>query len=214
MSRHIALLIVISVSTSLIGCPAHQRTLNPPETIIAEGAYSHEKSGMTFPLAVGEYRRVGIQRYDQEGLNISASYNLEDGRRQITATVYVYPAPPLASIGSPPETIALARSHLSKQEFEARKREVLQPRLGARLIEDTEILIPIGGTIRTGRMATFEYDERFAGKHQALRSHLCVFNFVDGKWALKYRITYPKGLETTREIDMLMEGAPWNVPND
>jgi hypothetical protein len=41
-----------------------------------------------------------------------------------------------------------------------------------------------------------------------------MFSFVGGKWALKYRITYPKGLESTREIDMLMEGAPWNVPND
>lgn len=214
MSRLIALLVVVFVSATLIGCPARSRLLNQPEIIIAEGAYSHEKSRMTFPLAVGEYRRVGIQRYDKEGLDISASYNLEDGRRQIVATVYVYPTLLLASIESPPETRASARSHLSKQEFELRKREVLQSRPGARLIEDTEIMVPLGGTIRTGRMATFEYDEKFAGKHQALRSHLCVFNFVGGKWALKYRITYPKNQESTREIGTLMEGVPWNVPQD
>jgi hypothetical protein len=106
----------------LVGCPSHSRPLNKPQEIFSEGAYTHEKSGMTFPLGVAEYRRVGIQRYDQEGLDISASYNLEDGRHQIAATVYVYPAPSLALIGSSPETIALARSHLSKQEFEARKR--------------------------------------------------------------------------------------------
>ena len=174
----------------------------------------HEKSGMTFPIAVGDFQRGSLQRYDQEGLDVSAGYNLFDTKRQIIATVYVYPAPPLVSIGSPPQTVASARSFLAKNEFEARKREIAQPRPGARLIEDTEISIPVGGTVRVGRMATFEYEEQFAGKQQTLRSHLCMFNYVGGNWALKYRITYPKHLEATREIDAVLEGVPWNVPKE
>lgn len=169
---------------------------------------------MTFPIAVGEFHRGDIHRYDQDGLDVSVGYNLLDDRRQIIATIYVYPAPPLVSIGSSPETVASVRAYLSKQEFEARKREVLQPRPGARLIEDTEISIPVGGTVRTGRMATFEFDENFLGKNQALRSHLCMFNFVGGKWAIKFRISYPRHLEVTREIDSVLQGVPWNVPKD
>lgn len=82
------------------------------------------------------------------------------------------------------------------------------------MIEDTEISIPVGGTLRTGRMATFEYDEIFLGKNQALRSHLFIFNFVGGKWAIKFRISYPKHLEVTQEIDSILQGAPWNVPKE
>lgn len=206
------LLLPLSFLLILIGCPARPRPLDQPQAIIADGAFIHDKSGMTFPIAVGEFQRGMLQRYDQDGLDMSVGYNLYDSRRRIITTVYVYPAPPLISIGSPPETVASARAFLAKNEFEARKREVMLPRPGARLIEDTEISIPIGGTVRVGRIATFEYAERFAGQQQPLRSHLCMFNFVGGKWALKYRITYPRSLEATREIDSILQGVPWNVP--
>lgn len=214
MTRLWTALLIVPLSLLLAACPARPRPLNQPQTIFAEGAYAHQKSGMTFPIAIGEFHRGSIQHYDQDGLDVGVSYNLLDDRRQIIATVYVYPAPPLVSIGSPPETVASARAYLPKQEFEARKREALQPRPGARLIEDTEISIPVGGTVRTGRMATFEYAENFLGKKQSLRSHLCMFNFVGGKWAIKFRISYPKHLEVTREIDSVLQGVPWNVPKD
>lgn len=214
MTRLWTALLITSLSLLLPACPARPRPMNQPQTIFAEGAYTHEQSGMTFPIAVGEFQRIGIQRYDQEGLDVGVGYNLVDARWQIIATIYVYPAPPLVSIGSPPETIASAQAYLSKQEFEARKRETLQPRPQARLIEDTEISIPIGGTVRTGRVATFEYEENFLGKRQSLRSHLYMFNFVGSKWAIKFRISYPKHLEVTREIDMILRGVPWNVPKD
>lgn len=214
MTRIWTALLIVPLSLLLTACPARPRPLNQPQAIFSEGAYAHQKSGMTFPIAIGEFHRGSIQHYDQDGLDVGVSYNLLDDRRQIIATVYVYPAPPLVSIGSPPETVASARAYLSNQEFEARKREALQPRPGARLIEDTEISIPVGGTVRTGRMATFEYDENFLGKKQSLRSHLCMFNFVGGKWALKFRISYPRHLEVTREIDSILQGVPWNVPRE
>ncbi|MCC6140819.1 MAG: hypothetical protein IT389_09430 [Nitrospira sp.] len=214
MTRLLTVLLIAPLALLLAACPTRPRPLHQPQVIIAYGAYTHEKSGMTFPIAVGEFHRAGIQRYDQDGQDISVGYNLLDDRRQIIATVYVYPAPPLVSIGSPPETVASVRTHLSKQEFETRKREVLQPRPGARLIEDTDISIPVGGIVRTGRMATFEYDEHFLGKKQSLRSHLFLFNFVGGKWAIKFRISYPSHLEVTREIDSVLQGALWNVPQE
>lgn len=214
MPRLIPALLLLPLSFLLVGCPARPRPLDQPRAIFAEGAWAHDKSGMTFPIAVGDFQRGTVQRYDQEGLDVSVGYNLFDSRRQIIATVFVYPAPSLVSIGSPTETVASARTFLAKNEFETRKREILQPRPGAQLIEDTEISIPIDGTVRIGRIATFEYEEKFSGRQQPLRSHLCMFNFVDGKWAIKYRITYPKSLEATREIDVILQGVPWNVPKD
>jgi hypothetical protein len=214
MSRFVLALLLLSISTLFVGCPPRPRPIDQPQVIFSDGAYVHEKSGMTFPIAVGDFQRGAIQRYDQEGWDISTAYGLFDARRQIAVTVYVYPAPSLVSIGSPPQTVDSARSFLAKNEFEARKREITHPRPGARLIEDTELSIPIGGTVRVGRMATFEYEEKFAGKLQAVKSHLCMFNYVGGKWALKYRITYPTHLEATREIDAVLEGVPWNVPKD
>lgn len=214
MTRLAAAFLIAPLLALVLGCPAHPRPLNQPQAILADGTYTHEKSGMTFPLAVGNFQRNTVQRYDQDGLDISVAYNLRDEKHVIIATVYVYPAPPLVSIGSPPETVASARAFLAKNEFEARKREIMQPRPGARLVEETEISIPIGGTLRTGRMATFEYQEQFLGQQRPLRSHLCMFNFVGGKWALKYRITYPSHLEATREIDAILQGVPWNVPRE
>lgn len=214
MTRLAAVLLFLSLSVLLVGCPVRPRPLDQPQVILADGAYAHEKSGMTFPLAVGDFRRSLVQRYDQEGLDVSAGYDLYDSRYKIAVTVYVYPAPPLVSIGSPPETIAAARAILTKKEFEVRKQEVMLSHTGGQLIEDTEISIPVGGTLRRGRIATFEYEQNFAGQRQPVRSHLCMFNFVGGKWALKYRFTYPKSLEATREIDTVLQGVPWNVPNE
>lgn len=214
MSRLAAAFLILPLLALLVGCPARPRPLNQPQAIFADGSYTHEKSGMTFPLAVGDFQRDTVQRYDQDGLDVSVGYNLRGEKQVIIATVYVYPAPPLVSIGSPAETVASARAFLAKNEFEARKREIMQPRPGARLIEDTEISIPIGGTLRAGRMATFEYHEQFLGQQRPLRSHLCMFNFVGGTWALKYRITYPSHFEATREIDAILQGVPWNVPRE
>ena len=214
MTRLIAIPIVILLSSLLAGCPARPRPLNQPQVIFTDGAYTHELSGMTFPLAVGDFRRNLVQRYDQDGLDLSAGYDLYLRQQKIAVTAYVYPAPPLVSIGSPSGTVASARTILAKREFEARKREVLQSRPGARLIEDTEISVPIGGTVRVGRMATFEYEDQFARQRQPLRSHLCIFNFVGGTWALKYRITYPASFGATREIDTILQGVPWNVPKE
>lgn len=197
----------------LVGCQVALHPLSQPEAIVSEGAYVHEKSGMTFPLAVGDYRRTAVLRYDQQSLNVSAGYDLYNGRR-VSATIYAYPAPPLLSMGSPADTVVSARTILAKREFEARKQEILYAHPGGKMTEDTEISIPIGGATRVGRIATFEYEQNFAGQYQMLRSHLCMFNYVGGKWTLKYRITYPKNLEVTNEINFLLQGVPWNVPQD
>ena len=122
MTRLAAVFLLVPLLILLVGCPARPRPLNQPQAIFADGAYTHEKSGMTFPLAVGDFQRGTVLRYDQDGLDVSVGYNLSGEKQAIIATVYVYPAPPLVSIGSPPEILASARSFLAKNEFEAKKR--------------------------------------------------------------------------------------------
>jgi hypothetical protein len=164
---------------------------------------------MTFPLAVEGFRRSIVQRYDQEGLDVSAGYDLYDPSHKVAATVYVYPAPSLVSVGSPPEVVETAHTRLAKNEFEARKQEILQSHPGSRLIEESDVLISHGAA-KVGKKATFEYNGLFASQHQNLKSHLYMFNF--GRWALKYRITYPQSFDATKDVEVLLKGVPPSVP--
>ena len=106
----------------LAGCKPPQPTyLAQPEVIQAQGAYVHGPSGMTFPTTVGDFQRASITRYDAAGQDMGAGYNLLAPGWAVAATVYVYPAPSLISIGSPSDVVASARATLCKTEFERRK---------------------------------------------------------------------------------------------
>lgn len=211
MKRPYALLLLLT-SCFLVGCPTHPRPLAQPQPLFVQGAYTHALSGMIFPLSIGEFRRSAVLRYDEDGQDVSAGYDLYDSQLKMIATVYVYPAPPIISIGSPPGVVATARAISAKNHYEANKRSILSSYAGARLIEDTEISLPIGKHLRVGRMATFEFEQPFNGLPQQVRSHLCLFDHIGGRWMLKYRLTYPKSLELTKEIDTILLGLPWNVP--
>ena len=50
------------ISLVLAACSSAPRPLARPETIPANGAYTHAASGMSFPLAVGDFRRVTLLR--------------------------------------------------------------------------------------------------------------------------------------------------------
>lgn len=63
-------------------------------------------------------------------------------------------------------------------------------------------------------MATFEYDDLFAGQQQALRSELYVFCYVGEKWAFEYRFTSPKSVDATATISAFMAALPWTVSPD
>src|SRR6185437_12550860 len=52
------------ISLVLAACSSVPRPLVRPETIAASGAYTHAASGMSFPIAVGDFRRVTLLRYD------------------------------------------------------------------------------------------------------------------------------------------------------
>jgi hypothetical protein len=204
--------LIAGMSLLLLGCPTMQpKYLSQPAAVEATGSYTHSASGMVFPDAVGDFRRTSIRRYDAEGLDVSARYDLVAPPRAVAATVYVYPAPPLVSIGSPQEVVATARANLCQREFETRKQEVLQSHAGAKLVEERAISLVQAGETRSGRMAAFEYEDVFAHQRQAVAARVYLFCYVGGKWVVKYRFSYPKSFDATKEIEEFMRSLSWTV---
>jgi len=133
-------------SLALSACKSAQPIyLAQPMAVNAQGSYHHLASGMTFPPAVGDFERVKITQYDAAGEDVGVGYNLVSPIAGIAATVYVYPAPSLLSIGSPPDVVASARGTLCNNEFARRKKELVDAHSGARLIQERAAPPPGGG---------------------------------------------------------------------
>jgi hypothetical protein len=203
---------VLLMAVTLFGCPTMRpNNLVRPEIIKAEDTYTHAASGMIFPLTIGDFKRSKVIRYDAEGLDMSAGYDSATAAGPLSATVYVYPAQSLVSIESPPDVIVAARNRLAQNEFEARKREIMQFRPGVVMIEERDVSLQQGNTSYSGRMATFEYQEMFAGQRQLLHSHLYVYCYVGGKWVIKYRFTHPRFFDATKEMNEFMKNLSWTL---
>lgn len=194
----------------LCGCPSmHTRSLAQPERVAVRGAYVHSASKITMPESVAGFQREGITRYDADGLDVSGAYNLVTPSHRIAATVYVYPSPPLTSIGSPPDVVAGARAHLTEGEFARRKQEIQQAHQGAVLVEQRDVSRAESGQSYAGKLAIFEYEEVFAGSRMPVRARLYLFCYVGGMWTVKYRFTHPKGEDAGREIQEFIQKWSW-----
>jgi hypothetical protein len=206
-------LLAVGLCLSLSGCKSPSDTANAPASfrvLLTEGSYTHRPSGMEFPPDVGDFRRVNIIQYDAKGLDVSGGYNFVAERGGIAATVYVYPAPSLVSVGSPAGVVASARATLCSREFEARKREVAYAHPGARLISERDA-VSSDGLSMPGKMASFEFEDRFDGRRQPLNSDLYVFCYVGGRWAIEYRFTSPKNFDSADRIAKFMSDLRWTI---
>jgi hypothetical protein len=205
-------IIALLIAAVLFGCPTTRlKHLARPEVFKADGDYTHAASGMTFPPRVGNFKRNNLIHYDTKNLDMSAGYELVTVTGTVAATVYVYPAPSLIFIGSPPHVVAAARDLSAQNEFDARKREVMHFRPGVILIQERKVSLQQGTATYLGRMATFEYEEVFTGQRQLLRSHLYLFCFVGDKWVIKYRFTHPRFFDATKELDEFMKNLSWTL---
>lgn len=204
--------VFVAVLTLMLmaGCPSTGRqSLSQPLPIETAGAYTHPASGISLPPSVGPFRRVSILRYDVQGSDVSAGYNLPDPLHPATATVYVYPAPRVTAIGSPPEVVAQARTAMMQREFDARVEEILRSHAASKLIEVKSVTLVQAGRTYPGVMATFEYEEVFASRRQLLSSRLYLFGYIDGQWDVAYRFSYPKDSDLSGRIDQFMKDWAW-----
>jgi len=200
----------VAVVAFLCGCSTvHPRYLAQPEPLAVRGTYVHPPSGIVMPESVAGFRRDMVLRYDTDSFDVSAGYNFLSAIQPIVATVYIYPAPSLVSIGSPPEVVADARAHLTEREFERRKQEIEHVHPGCVFIEQRDIMQIENGQSYPGKLAVFEYEGAFAGSRISLRSRLYVFCFVGGKWAIEYRFTCPKHADTDEKIQEFIQKWRW-----
>jgi hypothetical protein len=187
----------------------------PPERLAARGSYVHPGSKITMPASIAGFERDAVLRYDKDGMDVSPAYNLVTNHNVVTASycvtamVYVYPAPSLNSIGSPPEVVAGARARLTGSEFEWCKREIQGAHPGARLVEQRDVTRTEAGQPYFGKLAIFEFNDIFAGSRIPVRSRLYLYCYVGGKWAVKYRFTYPKSEDADREIEEFIQKWSW-----
>lgn len=182
--------------TTLLGCQSIQANI-PTPIYTTSGDYTHPESGMVFPESIGAFHRVQITQYTPKEKDVGVGYNINNHSFPISATVYIYPAPGIISIGSPPDVIEGARKHLFRNHFDVVKNDIMACHIDAKLISDNDCTITMGKHYRNGRKATFELAYTFGTQRQDSISELYLFQ--NGKWFIKYRFTFPKTAKTESE---------------
>lgn len=113
-------------------------------------------------------------------------------------------------IGSPPDVVAAAHALVRQGRFQRVKQEILQAHPGARLISEEETTLTQAGQRHKGMKAAVAFEDMFAHRFQPVRSYVSLFD--DGKWAIKYRITYPNDSHDVvpEAINEFMNALAWS----
>ena len=200
---------------ALAGCPGPaggpMATGRPPLVERGDGAVVMTASGMAFPKSVAGYDRADPHVYAADGTDVSVGYVRTGLVAGVSATVYVYPAPAVASFGSPPDVVAAARARLSRGEFDRRKAELVDAHPDARLLDEGPVTLAQAGRPHDGWRATYTYGMDYHGSPVTLRSYLYTFCYVDpaGRWAMEYRLDYPTLVDNAALVEQLLHELPW-----
>lgn len=207
ISRHSFTLPLACLPLAACGPRPPATPLAQPVPIEAEESYVHEASGMAFPLEVAMFRRDGVTRYDAQGLDVGAAYAARTEAGAVAASVFVYPAPSVASLGSPAGVAEGARAALCGQQFEGARADVARSLPDARLVVEEEVAAPHGEPLAFGRMAVFETVA--AGQRPGLRATLRLYCPWASPWAVKYRVTGPDAALAAAPAEAFMTALPW-----
>mgnify|MGYP000228706764 CR=1 FL=1 len=178
-----------------------------PFPVRASGDYVHEGTGLVLPVTAGPFVRERIMQFDDEGLDIAASYEMPNTHRQkILVSVYVYPI-----TGSMPDiTPARAASEdTCLDEFKGVENAALHVFINPKLVDEKPIAAP-HPDFKPGRLAIFDADggRNFPVFTGRVRSESYVFCGRNPLWVLKYRITYEQSADVRSSIDALFSAVP------
>ena len=187
------------------GCPSVSSKSQTPFTTEKNNLVVHTYSGVVFPERIGPFTREGFRVYDQNGLDVSATYNCRSPV-QITATVYSFPSPKLIPIGSPSEVIHSAREQLTANYFDEIKQEIIRAHPGAVELQSKDIE---GDESTIGKFAEYKFTESFWGQTRDLNSRLYLFTYFGGKWTVQYRFTYPANPDANKAVDAFVKEYKW-----
>jgi hypothetical protein len=199
--------VVLLVSGCITSTPARESEyLSQPRAVQVQGPYVHRASGMSFPVSAGPFVRVGVTEYNVDGSDVSASY-VQPSVSQAFVTAYIYPAPPLLSVGSPQNVIDGARNELCRRQFATVKRDIEQ-RPGAKLLSEDEVPPIFGAAGRPGRRAVYALDGAMDERRQMQRSEARLYCYVDKDWLVKYRATGPADVDPMQAITPFLPQIP------
>jgi hypothetical protein len=200
VKRYLIAVLSMGLGIGTAGCPSSSGP-SGAQTFRAGDADSlvHEQSGIPFPARLGDFAREGtLKKYVADGSDVSAGYNYVGPDGAIAATTYVYPSPKLVSIGSPQHVIDHTRAKLSDDEFARSKQELQSAHPQAVLVSEGSFTT---GSGRSGLMAEYEYTGLFAGAVQPVKSRLYLLTYINGRWTVKHRITFPAGRPVQPKVD-------------
>jgi hypothetical protein len=205
----------IGVALLFLEAVMFQRPALTAEPIKNQGAFVHEYSHFSFPTNVGAAERVSLDKYDKEGRDVSAGYNLRSP--MMTVTVYVYPAPknfallPQKQIGSVTEAVV-------KRHFEQVKGDVQRRHSDAQVLSEGAFELTQEQKTRKGRRVMFTFEDRFAGLKQSLYSELYLFVLepdtmllINERFFVKFRVTYPAAEKESaeKELQKFLKALIW-----
>ena len=170
--------------------------------------FIHEPSGIAFPKSLDGYVFAGQRQYNRQGTDVSFGWNRLDTITPMAATVYVFPAPSLISIGSPKGVVDEAKAKLFDQVWEQQIRSIMESHAPVMASPPETVTISYAGHTYTGRRQLFQYEQVFALERRQVTSSLYLFSFVNKKWSLKYRFTYPASAEMRTTTDQFITLVP------
>lgn len=187
MKKNIKIFLILALLLAYYGCgPEKYYT---PHSYIVFDDFTHKYSGIHFPVRIGSFIRDKITHYDAKGKDIGVAYNITEPDFLAAATVYVYPAPPVISIGSPKNMVDNLKKKIFTQHLEEVKYIIIKEHPGAKLISQENIVINKNRKLYTVVFAHYQYSQIFARREQAVFSDLYLYQ--DNEWFIKHRVTYP-----------------------
>jgi hypothetical protein len=78
-------------------------------------------------------------------------------------------------------------------------------------LDEGDISFSQHGVEYPGNVATFRYYEEFFGRVAKVRSQLFLYPMVARQWMVKYRVTYPDGLDSEPQVNAFMRALPWTI---
>lgn len=172
--------------------------------------YVQTATGMVFPPRVGPFQRTRIYRYAADGSDESAGYNLLRPNAEIAVTVYVYPSPEMTiEPADTPDVVAAAQAIHCSAQFDRVQQEIAVTYRDATLVYESET--SHAGAPGYSATYTFTSDNFMGRRDQPLRSEAYLFCFIGGRWSVKYRFSYPAGVDAGADIAAFMDGLVWTI---
>jgi hypothetical protein len=177
------LIAALAAPLAVLAVPAAAQTqLENPQS-----AWVHTATGISFPLAQGDFSRTQITQFDEEGRNVGVIYQLVRGGQPIAITgIYIYPA----------------RASCEIAWNDVRKEATSN---GGQLRDATRAPSPNGKTPN----AAYRGQMELRSGENAMPVVAYLYCSPDGKWLIKYfaYINGPADLEG--ETIKLMRSIKW-----